>query len=371
MDIHSLFKIAIEKKASDLHLVVGLPPVLRIHGKLLNINQVAGVPSLDFVSLDNNRNLNEPTVNASFPVVTADDVKTVIHDLLNEKQRHEFYKNKEFDFSISLVEGRFRGNLSFEKDNPKLVARIINLSTPTLEDINMPPITKKLLQAKQGLILVTGPTGCGKSTTLAAMINYINTNRSSNIVTLEDPMEFLFKSKKSIITQRQLGTDMLTFANGLKHVLRQDPDVIMVGEMRDLETIATAITLAETGHLVLATLHTYSATQTVDRILDIFPPHQQSQISSQLSMTLKAVISQRLLPKVGGGRVAVREVMVRNDAVSNLIREHKIPQIKTVIETSLGDGMISFSRAIKELYNQDLISKEEAEAQMGDSSLSI
>ncbi|MDD3036063.1 MAG: PilT/PilU family type 4a pilus ATPase [Candidatus Saccharimonadaceae bacterium] len=244
------------------------------------------------------------------------------------------------------------------------MARVIPNDIPNLETIDMPSIVMNLLSLKQGLILVTGPTGCGKSTTLASMINFINQNYCSNIITFEDPVEYLFTPDKSIITQRQLGSDMTSFAEGLKHALRQDPNVVMVGEMRDLETIANTVTLAETGHLVFATLHTYSAAQTVDRIIDIFPPYQQNQIRAQLSMTLAAVISQRLLPKIGGGRVAAREILVNTPAVANLIRENKIPQIRTVIETSSKDGMVSLDQHIKKLYKEKLVEKKMAQLQM-------
>jgi twitching motility protein PilT len=219
-----------------------------------------------------------------------------------------------------------------------------------------------LLKLQQGLILITGPTGCGKSTTLAAMIETINKEQNRNIITLEDPIEFLFESKKSIVIQRQLGTDMISFKSGLKHIVRQDPDVIMVGEMRDLETIAATVTLAETGHLVLATLHTYSASQTIDRIIDMFPPYQQEQIKTQLSAVLSAVISQRLLSRVKGGRVAAREILINNPAVANLIRENKITQIKTVIETNLKEGMITMEKSLKNLHKNDIISEEEMNA---------
>jgi twitching motility protein PilT len=245
-----------------------------------------------------------------------------------------------------------------------MVARVISDKMPNLEEIGMPKIIYDLLNLKQGLILITGPTGCGKSTSLAAMINYINLNRRCHIITLEDPIEYLFKPEKSIIIQRQLGTDMLSFSEGLKHALRQDPNVIMVGEMRDLETIATTITLAETGHLVLATLHTYNAAQTIDRIIDIFPPHQQGQVRMQLSMTLAAVMSQRLLNKTEGGRVAAREVMLNTAAVSNLIRENKVSQLKTVIETSSKEGMISLDQDLQRMFKEKLITKEIAQSHM-------
>jgi twitching motility protein PilT len=236
---------------------------------------------------------------------------------------------------------------------------------PTLEEIQMPKIVYNLLDLKQGLILVTGPTGCGKSTTLAAMIDYINLNRFCNIITFEDPIEYVFEPKKSIIVQRELGADMTSFAAGLKHALRQDPNVIMVGEMRDLETIATTITLAETGHLVLATLHTYNASQTIDRIIDIFPPHQQTQVRMQLSMTLAGIISQRLLPTLNGeGRIATREILLNTPAVSNIIRENKVAQLKTVIETSSRQGMRSLDQDLQRLYKEKLIKKEIAQSYM-------
>lgn len=338
MDIRELMKAATEKKASDLHLVVGLPPIIRIDGELSNLKAKG--------------------------VLTNKTIEQMAFSLLTDEQKQRFILSRELDFGYEYDNSRFRVNLHYEKNNIGLVARVISDIMPTLEDINMPKIAYDLLGLKQGLILVTGPTGCGKSTTLAAMVNYINSNQSNSIVTLEDPIEYLFKPEKSIIIQRQLGNDILSFSNGLKHVLRQDPNVIMVGEMRDLETIGTTITLAETGHLVLATLHTYSAAQTIDRIIDIFPPHQQSQVRMQLSMTLAAVISQRLLPKIEGGRIAAREILINTPAISNLIRENKVAQIRTVIETSSKEGMISMDQCLKKLYDGKIISKEVAQTQM-------
>ena len=337
MNIKEILNASVEKKASDIHLIVGLTPFLRIDGDLVGID-------------------DKP--------VTAKEMEQAVFSLISPEQKEKFITARELDFGYELDGLRFRVNLHYERGNVGLVARVISDEMPTLEDLNMPPIVYSLLGLDQGLILVTGPTGCGKSTTLAAMLNYINSNRSCNIITLEDPIEYLFKSDKSIVMQRQLGTDMLTFESSLKHVLRQDPDVIMVGEMRDLETIAATITLAETGHLVLATLHTYSAAQTIDRIIDIFPPHQQNQVRMQLSMTLAGVISQRLLPKVGGGRVAAREIMINTPAVSNIIRENKIAQLKTVIETNAKDGMISLDQDLKKLYKDKIITREMAQAQM-------
>ncbi len=339
MNIKELFDAAVKKEASDLHLVVGLPPVLRINGELVYIEG------------------EKPIAQKA--------MEQMVFSILTEEQKQRFISDRELDVSYELEnKSRFRVNLLYEKNNIGLVARVINDKMPTLEDIGMPEIVYQLLGLKQGLILITGPTGCGKSTTLAAMVNYINNNRCCHIITLEDPIEYLFKPKKSVIIQRQLGSDIQTFANGLKHVLRQDPDVVMVGEMRDLETVATTITLAETGHLVLATLHTYSAAQTVDRIIDIFPSHQQNQVRLQLSMVLASVISQRLLPKIKGGRVAAREILLNTSAVANLIRENKIAQIRTVIETSIKEGMISMDQDLKRLYDNEMINKEVAQAQM-------
>lgn len=339
MDVKNLFKIASEQKASDLHLLVGQPPILRIDGELVTVNSVW--QGKEF-----------------YGPLSVTDLSVVTELLLDKEQRARLIKEKDLDCSYAFGNTRFRVNISYEKDNLCLVARVIEEKKPNLEEIGMPEIVKKLLDSHQGLILVTGPTGCGKSTTLAAMINYINANRSCHIVTLEDPIEYIFNSDKSLVAQRQLGSDVISFTSGLKHVLRQDPNVIMVGEMRDFETISAAITLAETGHLVLATLHTYSAAQTIDRIIDIFPPHQQSQVKSQLSMLLTAVISQRLLPRVSGGRIAVRELLIRNSAVANLIREGKVAQLKSVMETHSKEGMITLDNHLKQLYKAGEITKE-------------
>lgn len=334
MTLETLFIEANTKGASDLHLAAGLSPVLRIHGEL--------------VALDH-------------PPVTAARMEELVFAVLKPAQRERFLKERELDLSLQLRDGtRFRVNLHFEKDAMGLVARVIPTTIPTLEDIEMPKVVYDLTRMDYGLVLMTGPTGCGKSTSLAAMIQLINRERAVNIMTLEDPIEFVFKSDKSIIKQRQLGTDMLSFAEGLKHTLRQDPDVIMVGEMRDLDTIATTLTLAETGHLVLATLHTNNAAQTIDRIIDVFPPHQQTQVRLQLSFSLKAVISQRLLTRAEGGRVAAREILLNNAAVSNLIRENKIAQIKSVIQTNAGEGMMTAEQHIKRLLHDGAISKEVA-----------
>lgn len=344
MTMQEIFQLAAQQNASDVHLVVGAPVLLRIDGGLVG---------------------QEPK-----KILSRKEIELLAFPLLGEEQKKRFMTNKELDFSYENKDKtRFRVNLHYERGNIGLVARVITGEIPTLEDLRMPKIVYDLVNLQQGLILVTGPTGCGKSTTLAAMINYINQNRNCSIVTLEDPIEFMFEHNQSIITQRQLGTDMASFNQGLKHVLRQDPNVIMVGEMRDLDTIGATITLAETGHLVLATLHTYSAAQTIDRIIDIFPPYQQTQVRMQLSMTLAAVISQRLVNKIAGGRLAAREILTNTPAISNLIRENKIAQIKTVIETSSKDGMVSLDHDLKGLYDKKIITKETAQTHMNNPEL--
>jgi len=346
MDIRDLLKLAAEKNASDLHLLINQPPILRVDGELFDINQI--VPDGKFAKL------------------TSEDLTNFVDTIVDKDSKKRFYDKRDLDLGYQVAAYRYRLNFSFEKNSIRIVARVIKEAEPSLEDLGLPIEISDLLESREGLILVTGPTGCGKSTTLAAMINHINSKKSANIITLEDPVEFIFKSKKSIISQRQLGTDMLSFTSGLKHILRQDPNVIMLGEMRDLETISAAITIAETGHLVLATLHTYSAIQTIDRIIDIFPPYQQSQIKSQLSFVLSAIISQRLLPKIGGGRVAAREILFNNSAVANLIREDKIAQIKSVIETGSNVGMITLDKSIKQLYQSGQVSYEVARSYVED-----
>ncbi|MFH1112266.1 MAG: type IV pilus twitching motility protein PilT [Patescibacteria group bacterium] len=335
MTLEQLFVEAKEAGASDLHLVAGRPPIIRLHGELKPLD---------------------------YPEMTPKKIEELIMVLLNPAQKDKFLTQMDLDISYQIKDlTRFRINLHFERNNMGMVARVIPSQVPTMEEIEMPPVVYDVTRMDYGLILVTGPTGCGKSTSLAAMIDLINHERTANIITLEDPIEFIFKSENSIIKQRQLGTDMISFTEGLKHALRQDPNVIMVGEMRDLDTIATTLTLAETGHLVLATLHTPNSSQTIDRIIDVFPPYQQTQVRLQLSYSLKAVISQRLLPEtVGGKRVAAREILINNPAVANLIRENKVAQIKTVIQTSAEEGMVSMDHSIKNLLKDGRISKEVA-----------
>lgn len=340
MTINELLKLAIEYKASDLHLVVNHPPIYRINGELKIAKKLTSI--------------------------SREEIEKMILAILNPEQKEKLLKNFELDMSHEDDGSRFRMNVFKEKGSFGLAARIIPPKIPTMDEILMPDKAYELARLQKGLILVTGPTGCGKSTTLAAMISLINKERACRIITFEDPIEFLFDSKKGITTQREKGTDMKSFANGLKHVLRQDPDVIMIGEMRDLETIGTTITLAETGHLVLATLHTQSAAQTIDRIIDVFPPYQQDQIRLQLSFSLAGIISQRLVPKKEGGLIANRELLINTPAISNLIRENKIAQIKTTIQTSAEHGMFTADQDLQKLYKNGAITKEIANMYLND-----
>ena len=339
--IDDILKAAVDQKASDVHLVAGRLPIFRIDGQL--------------IEMGNSKKIDKK------------EVEEMIYSILSEKQKNILINERDLDLSheISGV-SRFRVNCFWERDNLALAARIISPVTPNMEELNMQETVYDLIRLKQGLVLVTGPTGCGKSTSLAAMINLINQERSEHIITLEDPIEFIYPptSGKSLIVQRQLSTDIISFSNALKHVLRQDPNVILVGEMRDLETISATITLAETGHLVLATLHTHNAAQTVDRIIDVFPPYQQPQVRLQISLFLKGIISQQLLPKIGGGRIAAREILTNTAAISNLIRENKIPQIKTVIQTSADEGMFTMDQDLKRLYDDGLIEEDVAKSYM-------
>jgi len=332
ISLDSFLQQAAKMQASDLHLISNLPPFIRVKGQLNELSKT---------------------------VLKASDIELLVKKSIGDEQFAKFSKLKELDLAYEITDGtRFRINFLWEKNNISLAARTIPFEIPTMEDIEMPEIMYDLCNYNRGLILLTGPTGCGKSTSLASMINYINQNRRTNIVTFEDPIEFVFKPIKSIIRQRQLGTDMLSFEDGLTHVLRQDPNVIMVGEMRNLETIAATLTLAETGHLVFATLHTYSAAQTIDRIIDIFPPHQQNQVRMQMSITLRGVIAQRLLPNTSDGRVAAREILINTPAIANLIRENKVAQINTSIQTSAKEGMITMDTALNNLLKKGEITRE-------------
>lgn len=337
--LKDLFTHARKSRASDVHLMVGIKPIFRIDGALHEVT--------------------------NWPIINDEILKKLLLEVLTKTDWETIQQKKELDISFELSSvARFRINLHFEKRHLGLVARVISHEPPTMEEIFMPQVVYELTRLRHGLILVTGPTGCGKSTSLAAMLNLINQERSEHIVTLEDPIEFVYESKKSIIRQRQLGDDTQNFAQALKHVVRQDPNVILIGEMRDLETIASAMTIAETGHLVLATLHTLSAAQTVDRIIDVFPPHQQDQIRVQLSLVLRGVISQQLVPGASGGRLASREVLINTPAVSNLIRENKIPQIATILQTSGHQQMNTMDQDLKRLYHDGRITKEVAQMYM-------
>ncbi len=336
MNIDDLLRIVVERDASDLHLKADSPPVLRINGELAPYGDPLG--------------LTPEEIREAFEHVTAKD------------QREEFARELELDFAYSVPGlARFRVNAALQKGTISLAFRQIYWRIPAIEELGLPEVCKVLALKPQGLILVTGPTGCGKSTTLAAMIDYLNERERRRVVTVEDPIEYLFKDKRCFITQRELGTDTKSFASALKRVLRQDPDVILVGEMRDLETIATALTAAETGHLVLATLHTPSASQAIDRIIDVFPPHQQGQIRAQLSITLQGVLYQALIPRAdGNGLIVAMEVMLATPAIRNLIREGKTYQMPNVIQTGAQYSMQTFNQALRDLHQKGLITQEEA-----------
>lgn len=335
MEIIELLKLMMSKKATDLHLTVGSPPVFRIDKELAPIDSRA---------------------------LTPQDIAGLVSALLNEKQEKAFFEENELDCSVSISGvGRFRVNVHRQRGSLAMAIRSLSTEIPSIEELKLPPLLGELARKESGLILVTGPTGSGKTTTLAAMLDLINSERRCHVVTVEDPIEYLHRHKKSIVEQREVGSDTHSFARALKHVLRQDPDVILIGEMRDLETVAIAVTAAETGHLVLASLHTIDAVQTIDRIVDIFPYHQQPQIRLQLSMCLEAVLSQQLLPRAGGGgMVAVVEILLCTQAVRNLIRESKTPQIYSEIETGARFGMISMVQALYNLWKQGEITEEAA-----------
>ncbi|MCC6443047.1 MAG: type IV pilus twitching motility protein PilT [Armatimonadetes bacterium] len=335
LHIDDLLRYAASKGASDLHFSAGLPPTLRVDGKL--------VPSPDY------------------EVMTPRDIQRLIYDIMTNEQMQWFEKVKELDFSYGVKDmGRYRVNVYKQRGSVGVAMRAIPSQVPTFEQLRLPPILRELTKRTSGLVLVTGPTGSGKSTTLACMINSINEERACHIMTIEDPIEYLHAHRQSMVNQRELGNDTDSFENSLRAVLREDPDVILVGEMRDLETITAALTLAETGHLVLATLHTRNAPQTIERIVDVFPSHQQEQIRVQLSNSIEAVIAQQLLPMLGGGRVAAIELMLAVPAIRNLIRESKTYQIYSTIETSAQIGMRTMDKALAELYRMGMVTFEEA-----------
>lgn len=336
-DVHidDLLKLIVEKGASDLHIAVGVPPILRIDGQLISTN---------------------------YERLTPQYTQRLCYDILTDEQIQRFESTFELDLSYSLAKiSRFRVNIYKDKGTVAAAFRVIPARIPALRELGLPAILEDLARKPRGLILVTGPTGSGKSTTLAAMVNQINSERSVHIITIEDPIEYLHTHKFSIVNQRELGADTKSFGNALRSALREDPDVILVGEMRDLDTISTAITCAETGHLVLATLHTNNASQTVDRIVDVFPPEQQEQIRFMLSNNLEAVVCQQLLPRAGmPGRVCAMEVMIASSAIRNLIREAKAHQITSALQTSANIGMQTMDQSLRDLYQKGLISYDEA-----------
>ena len=333
--IEVLLDEVVKRKASDLHLQVGLPPMIRVDGALA---PVAGADPLD-----------------------EEVVESLVFAILDEDQKQILLKDKEFDFSFAYGDlGRFRVNAFHERGNIAAALRLIPNEILSIEQLGLPSIVNKFSDYPRGLVLVTGPTGSGKSTTLAGMVGKINSERASHIITIEDPIEYTHKSHKSVVVQREVHYDTYSFSAALRSALREDPDVVLIGEMRDLETIASAITIAETGHLVLATLHTNSAAQSIDRMIDVFPPHQQPQIRAQLSNILMAIVSQRLIPSIGGGRVAAAEILVGTPAVRNIIREGKTHQLEAVIQTGAEFGMQSMDKTLVGLIHAGTITYDEA-----------
>lgn len=333
--MEELLRAAVIKKASDLHITVGVPPIVRIHGELTPLD---------------------------YPKLLPPDTEQLLQQITTQSQLQRIKEKGDLDFSYAIQGlARFRVNAFHQRGSIAIVARLVAEKIPTLEQLKHPEILKQLCKKTRGLILVTGPTGSGKSTTLASMVNEINHSRSCHIITLEDPIEYLHRHNRSIVNQREIFSDTQSFSMALRAALREDPDVILVGEMRDIETISTAITAAETGHLVFATLHTSDAPQTVDRIIDAFPSHQQQQIRTQLSMTLQGVISQQLLAKAdSSGRVAALEIMISTPAIRNLIREGKTHQIASSIQTGSKAGMQSMDMSLRDLYRSGFISYDDA-----------
>lgn len=335
MNIQQLLELTISKNASDLHLSVGFPPILRIHGDLYPV--------------------------AGSEVVTPEQMESTLEAILNKIQRDIFAENFELDFSLELPnKARFRVNLFRQKGHPAISLRLIPARIPLLAELGFPKVVERIAQLKQGFILVTGPTGHGKSTTLASFINQINQSRAEHILTIEDPIEYIYPPGKSLIEQREMFLDTKSWNNALKASLREDPNVVLIGEMRDLETIASAMTIAETGHLVFATLHTNSAAQSIDRIIDVFPEIQQPQIRLQLAASLETILSLRLIPTIQPGRILASEVLFANPAVRNIIREGKTHLIDNVIETSAEGGMQILERSLADLVKLGKVSSEVA-----------
>lgn len=335
LKIEILLEEVIKKRASDLHLQVSMPPMLRIDGRLVPI----------------------PGYNA----LNEEKVEALVFAILDDEQKQILLKDKEFDFSFAFGDlGRFRVNAFHERGNLAAALRLIPNEIKSIAELGLPAIVGNFANFPRGLVLVTGPTGSGKSTTLAALIDQINDQKSHHIITIEDPIEFTHKSKKSLVVQREVHYDTYSFSAALRSSLRQDPDVVLIGEMRDLETISAAITIAETGHLVFATLHTNSAAQSIDRMIDVFPPHQQPQIRSQLANILQAICSQRLIPAIGGGRIAAAEILVATPAVRNIIREGKSHQLDAVIQTGGDVGMQSMDKTLVSMVQSGTITYDDA-----------
>ncbi|NLL94068.1 MAG: type IV pilus twitching motility protein PilT [Clostridiales bacterium] len=335
MTVEEILTVAKELKASDVHIAVGIPPKVRVHGELMNMN---------------------------YPMLTKDDSDSIIKSVMNTRQMEILEEKGEVDFSLSIPKvGRFRVNVFRQRGTLSAALRLVNTIIPRPEDLGVPPSVVNLFKKKRGLVLVTGPTGSGKSTTLASIINVINENLPAHVITLEDPIEYLHSHKMATVNQREIGMDSLSYKNALRAALREDPDVVLVGEMRDLETISIAITAAETGHLVFSTLHTIGAAATIDRIIDVFPPHQQQQIRIQLAMVLEAVVSQQLIATADGkSRVAAFEVLHSTPAIKNLIRENKTFQIASTMQTNKKMGMQTMDDALFYLYAQGIISRDNA-----------
>ncbi|MEW6616872.1 MAG: type IV pilus twitching motility protein PilT [Patescibacteria group bacterium] len=335
--LNELLLLTAKQNASDLHIAVGRRPTIRVDSVLIPLTKET--------------------------VLTKEDAEGLIMALLTEEQKKVFFEKKQVDFSYNYEDkARFRVNVFFQRGFMAAALRLIPAQIRTIEELMLPPILHDFTHLNQGFILIVGPAGHGKSTTLASILDEINHTRNDHIITIEDPIEYLFSQDRAIISQREVGQDTISFESGLRSILRQDPDVIMIGEIRDPETMAISMTSAETGHLVFSTLHTNSASQTIDRIIDSFPPNQQGQIISQLASTLVAIISQRLVPRVGGGRVPATEIMLVNPAIRNLIREKKIYQVDLVIETSVQEGMMSLNRSLVNLIKKKEISIEQAES---------
>ncbi len=335
LSIDEIARKSLEMDATDIHITAGAPPTLRIDGKI--------------------------TYLSDYPVLYPRDTQKVIYSIMNEKQKRTFEDKNEVDFSIGIKGiGRFRVNVFRQRGSVAAALRRIPYEIKPMEELGLIPSVKELCRKSMGLVLVTGPTGSGKTTTLASMIDYINANFQYHIITIEDPIEYLFPHKKSLVAQREVGNDTEGFAIALKYALREDPDVILVGEMRDLETIKAALTAAETGHLVFATLHTNTAIQTINRIINVFPEHEQDQIRTELSFVLQGVISQRLLPKIGGGRVLIHEVLIPTTGIRNLIRENKIHQIYGLMQSGqVGTGMQTMNQSIMRAVKEGLITPED------------